>query len=589
MGLLDHVPRASAVTPPPAPPPEADEIPEECEPCQDDEDDLDADKQAALHRDLLVLDFAEYCREAWAVTNPSTRLVWNWHHALTCEVLQALFETWLRAQRDPDYLPPIVNTLVNQPPGSTKSTLASIDFPTWVWLRAPGARFTCISVNEDVALRDARAARTLIESPWYQRTFAPSWRIRGDQNAISNYATTEGGVRISKPAGSHVVGLRGSFLLADDFDDPNDVDNKTKREAALKLWDDALYSRVDDADRSMRIGLQQRVGAIDWTGHVIEKQGLWSPENRFGWHQVALPAEYRAELRYSMPRVLREALGTLEPSERVVLEDPRKVEGESLHPERFSPEFLASEKRRWEGTGNYSAQYLQLPLSQEGAQVKREWFSFAELDAGVVEAHDASAAARQHPRPAMCRRDRAHLVGVGLNRPGWWNFDWTAISVDCAAKETERGSQWGLLCGAGQGGRRFVLDDRTRRGDILAILDVLRDMVKLWRPDALLIEDKAAGPDLIVRVRTEMQKGGLPPMEVVVVKPGAQGKQQRLMACVPTIASGMLHLLDGAEWLEAFVDEVCAFPNGVQNDRVDSLSQLLNHYAEQESVQLPDW
>ncbi len=567
------------------------------EPASDELDDpnlLDEDFLVALRADLLRHDFAAYCREAWATINPATRLEWSWHHTLICEVLQALFELWLRSQRDPEFLSPIVNALINVCPGSTKSTIASICFPTWVWLRAPSARFTCISVNEDVSLRDARAAREVIRSRWYQETFAPEWTLKGDQDAISNYGNTEGGVRLSKPAGSHIVGLRGDFLMVDDYDDPNDVENKGKREAALALWDRTIYSRVNDYERSIRIGLQQRVHASDWSGHVLAKQGEWSPENRFGWLRVAIPAEHKPALAFRMPDVLRAALGVA-PGARppeLVLDDPRREAGEVLHPVRFSKEFLASERKRWEGTGNYSAQYNQEPISQEGAQVKREWWSFARLERGVREAFDAMATARQHPRPTGCRRADAHapyLVQQQHYGPGRWNFDWVALSVDCAAKKTEKGSNWGMICGAGEGGRRFVLDDRTRRGDILEIIETLKEMVRLWHPDAILVEDKAAGPDLILRLRAEMAKGDLPPVEIVVINPGSQGKEQRLMACVPIIASGVVHLLDGAEWVEAFVDELAAFPNGVQSDRVDALSQLLSHYAEDAAFDLPDW
>jgi predicted phage terminase large subunit-like protein len=135
------------------------------------------------------------------------------------------------------------------------------------------------------------------------------------------------------------------------------------------------------------------------------------------------------------------------------------------------------------------------------------------------------------------------------------------------------------------------LDDRTRRGDILEIIEVLRELLRLWHPDKLLIEKKAAGDNLRVMLQAEMAKGDMPPVQIEVVDPGMQGKEQRLDPCRPALSAGMLHLLDGAGWLEAFVGELAAFPFGQNDDRVDCITQAMNHYAPtaDESSGLPEW
>lgn len=72
------------------------------------------------------------------------------------------------------------------------SRILSCFFPSFVWLHQPGARFLCLSVNEDAALRDARDSKMLIQSPWYQETFEPNWKLKIDQEAASNFANTKG-------------------------------------------------------------------------------------------------------------------------------------------------------------------------------------------------------------------------------------------------------------------------------------------------------------------------------------------------------------------------------------------------------------
>lgn len=795
-----------------------------------------------LNASCALDNFAMFCQLAWHVVEPATELQWNWHHTLLANTLQALFESWLRAGEVEDYVPPILNTAISICPGALKSKITSVFFPVWCWLRAPGMKFVCLSVNEEVALRDARASRDLIKSDWFQTTFQPEWKLKADQDAISNYGNTAGGERLSKPSGSAIVGLRGDVLL---YDDPNSADeNQSERSLINEIWDASIYSRVNSGTRSLRIGIQQRVGAGDWTDHVIKKQGHWSPENPGGWLNVVLPAEYEAERKYVMPECLAELLRT-KLGRDVLVADPRENEGDSIHPARFSKEYLEAERKRWEGTANYActpaetpilmgdwtekpiaevcagdqvvgfevarnrhnkarlveatvlrtfrydaevfelemesgrtvrctadhqwytrrrptgaepnrrsyvavtpgktrlclvaeplrestaqnlaawnylagivdgegtmpanalmisqspaanpetfarirevldvlgishrvwrgdpgrenwsergqytvhdapyvlralmqwthfakraqakellyrrgkdfvkerdrvlgmrslgvqpvfaletttgnyvawgyassnSQYQQRPALAAGNLIKRRYWNFFRLDGGVRPEFDEAPKGR--PRPAECHDGPSQLIKAKHHSPGNWDFDWVCISIDCAAKKTDKGSNWGLVAIAGKEARRYVLDDRTRRGDILEVVEVLRAMIKMWKPDKILIESKAAGPDLQLRLKGEMEKGAMTPIMLEEVK-AVVGKEERLMSCLPTIANGMVYLLDGAAWLDEFVEEMSLFPNGVRDDRVDALSQCLNHYyvplEEDSGAELPDW
>lgn len=903
-------------------------------------------------RDAARLSLAEYCKQAWKIVEPSTTLVWNWHHELICNVLQALFESWRRGKHDESYFPPVLNAALNVCPGSLKSRLCSVFFPTFCWLHEPGMKFICLSVNEEATLRDARASRELIRHDWYVG-FGLEWRLKGDQDAVSNYANTFGGERLSRASGSEIVGLRGdcfaghtristedgdvpiaelharvqarthvprvwsfntktqkpelrriraarrisqkptialntsdgrvvqctpdhriwsntnqnwtqaahvaghdvsivrgadqqvprrtddvlevqvrgpdvrelhddvsahvrgvreacasrsddgtvlleavqdaphagtgdnaavrnlraafsyeraqdtrdlfvrvrgdlvgveafaptaqlpavqrvvrteesedavlqaqlcesgafdaddrnrqlalhgraecvrsdvvatavtdsrarqphvsglrsdneydlsrdagashrrepntqraaesdhalrlvphhapqvaratvssvdcptvhgravvvdvydidveglhSFfaegvwvhncLLIDDANNPNEAEIKTEREKVNALWDTNIYNRVNDGSKSLRIGIQQRTHSEDWTGHVLKRNGSWSPTERFGWLHVVLPAEFETDRRFVMPQplvdVLHQTFGTLD---GIVTADPRQVEGESVHPERFSKDYLAGERRRWEGTGNYACQMQQRPALAEGSRIKRAYWNFFRLDKGVRDdIDDVSNGTIGRPRPAHCHAGESQLIPAARGRIGSWDFDWVVLSLDCAAKKTERGSNWGMLAMAGRQGRRYILDDRTRRGDIIEIVEVLRDMIRTWRPDKVLIEDKAAGEDLRLRLMGEMLKGDMPLVTLETVKvPNNTGKEERLDSCIHVLANGFVSLLDGAEWMERLVEECAVFPNGSRDDRVDCISQCLNHYAQidEDGGELPDW
>jgi predicted phage terminase large subunit-like protein len=57
-------------------------------------------------------------------------------------------------------------------------------------------------------------------------------------------------------------------------------------------------------------------------------------------------------------------------------------------------------------------------------------------------------------------------------------------------------------------------------------------------------------------------------------------KERRVDAVLPQIAARVCYLLEGAEWLDAFVEEHALFPQSPWNDRVDALSQALEHYKD---------
>lgn len=538
-----------------------------------------------LDTELARAHFATFCRAAWPVVEQTTKLSWNWHHELLANVLQGLFESWFEAvNSDGKLVTPIKNCVINCPPGSLKSKLIAVFFPVWVWLRAPGTKLICLSVNEAAAQRDARDSRDLIRSDWFQESFAPTWQLKGDQDAISNFGNTSGGVRLSKPSGSVIVGLRGDFLIGDDLNDPEDVEVDNEREKINSLWDTAQYNRTNDPLRSVRITVQQRLHARDHTGHIIAKQGLWSPDNPEGWLHVVLSAELD-ERRFTMPevlaRLLREKLGN-----DIILEDPRTEPGQTIDAVRMPPSYLEAERFRFKGTGSYAGQLLQRPALVEGARIKRNYWGWFRLEKGVRPDIDDLDTGR--PRPAHCLDTKPTVIKAKHHAPGEWDFDWVVISLDPALKETKRGSCWGLLVIAGKGGRRYVLDDRTRRGDILEIIAVIRELILLWKPDKILVEDKAAGDEMRRRLIAAMSEGNMPMITLEVIKIGMAGKEERLDACLPAIANSMVSLLDGAPWLEEFVDECALFPVGQYEDRVDSLSQCMNFIRDYEADDWPD-
>jgi predicted phage terminase large subunit-like protein len=80
--------------------------------------------------------FREFIRQAWPILNPGVPLEWGWHIDAIVDHLMALSSG------------EILNLIITVPPGTTKTTIVSIMWPSWAWLSKPWLRWLC-AANED--------------------------------------------------------------------------------------------------------------------------------------------------------------------------------------------------------------------------------------------------------------------------------------------------------------------------------------------------------------------------------------------------------------------------------------------------------
>jgi predicted phage terminase large subunit-like protein len=91
---------------------------------------------------------------------------------------------------------------------------------------------------------------------------------------------------------------------------------------------------------------------------------------------------------------------------------------------------------------------------------------------------------------------------------------------------------------------------------------------RLFHPEAILIEDKASGTQLI----QDLIEAGL--SRVTRYKPEGD-KIMRLHAQTATIENGFVYLPEEAHWLADHIAELTMFPAGRPDDQVDSTAQSL--------------
>lgn len=489
---------------------------------------VSADRRRAIARaaraELARRSLADFIRQSWHVTNPGVRYEHGRHVDVIAAHVQRQLEDWARARIDPTYRQLGKDLVIGIPPRCLKSTVVAVCATAWAWVHWPAIKIGCLSVNPRVSFRDALAARALMLSDWYQTSFAPAWTIRDDQNAVGNFANTAGGSRNARGFDSNVVGEGFDWLIVDDPHDPRDSTAAVAK--VIDGWDIAVGSRVTDARVSIRTGIMHRVTEGDFTEHVLKQ----------GWANLCLPMEFEPE------RVTPPPYPDL-PTEW------RTVAGESLHPERFPPSVLEQLKIE-RGSYAYAAQYQQRPAPLAGGMIQRAWFK---------------------------RFTMADLP----------KLDWTTLSLDATFGSTEEGADnVGLLVVGGAGPKRFVLCDASRKMSFLDTIAAIKALLATY-PHArrILVEKAAAGGPIAEVLRKEVADGALRLVVIEEINPKNHGKKvDRVVASLPQLEAGMVHLLDGADWVEAFVGEHGLFPNGQHDDRVDALSQLLIRYGANDAI-----
>ena len=141
------------------------------------------------------------------------------HHRLLIEHLEAL------ARGD------IERLAVFMPPGSAKSTYASIMFPSWLLAQDPKAMFLAASHTSELAERWGRRVRNLILDN------APilGVALSEDNQAAGRWTLTQGGEYMAAGVNVAIAGFRAKYGLIDDpIRSRQDADSLLVRD---RIWD----------------------------------------------------------------------------------------------------------------------------------------------------------------------------------------------------------------------------------------------------------------------------------------------------------------------------------------------------------------
>lgn len=313
---------------------------------------------------------AGFMREAWAVLEPSTPLIWNWHLDAICEHLEALATGRMTPR-----------LVINVPPGSSKSLIASVFLLAWIWgpLGQPGKRYVGTSFKIDIATRDSRKCRDLIASEWFQTL----WPIEFSRKGEGDFANTSMGSRIAVAFPS-LMGERGDILGIDDPHSLDGAESENDRNKNVRRFVEGGQSRINDRVNSIILIIMQRLHMDDLSGAVLARN--------LGYEHLMIP------MRYEPERSIVTQIGW---------KDPRKIDGELMDPQRVPESEVQKEEK---SEYSFAGQYQQRPAPREGGLFKVDKLEIVEsvpVGALTVRGWDLA---------GSTRKTSAYTVGLRMSR-----------------------------------------------------------------------------------------------------------------------------------------------------------------------------
>ena len=462
---------------------------------------------AAFAKKALERSFKLFVRDAWRHVDPKPFRE-NWHIDAICDHLQAVHEG------------DINRLVINVPPGSAKSLLASVFYPAWVWATRPQCAFVSTSFSMRRSAKDSRRMRKLVMSDWYQKRWPIAFAH--DQNEKVSFENTKGGTRIAEPF-TQMTGARGNCVI---IDDPHSVDGAksvAERSSTVETFLDAIPNRLNDLDEDAIIVIMQRLHEEDVTGAILDRPDL-------GYEHLVIPMEYEGP---SSPTCIGWT-------------DPRTKDGELMHPNLFSEGAIKKLKASYTPT-TYAGQYQQRPAPKDDGEIDVRWFEHTRYQIG------------DHPKGCNFYMTSDHAPSG--------NMDYNVFRI------------WGMDSKR----HLWLVDSFRKRCKMLEALGMERDddgklkilptgalrLLQKWKPLMFFPEDDHAWKSVGDMFQQAMRETGIYVKIDEQPTAGLGDKVNKVQSFCVIASLGQVHLPRGPIGDDALA-EYKLFPAGKHDDQVDA-------------------
>lgn len=381
-------------------------------------------------------------------------------------------------------------------------------------MNMPHQTYLTTSYSDQIATRDARRMRDLVDSDWYQEHWGDHVKLvrRGE----TSFANARGGWR-EAAAFKSLTGGRASRVAVDDPHSTEGAESEADRNTALRIFRESLPSRVIDPVTSAIIIIMQRLNEMDLSG-AAKKLNL-------GYIHLCLPMEFEMANQCETP---------------IGFADPRTFEGELLFPERFPREVIERDRKALTSYA-WAGQMQQRPGPREGGMFKRFWF----------------------------RRVAAPPVGVR------WCRHWDLAATDEKFSQINSAQTAGVLMGKGHDGTIYIRDciaERIENVEPLIKNTASADRQNYFPYEISLPQDPGqAGKAQKRALAQQLQEYNVH----FALETG--DKATRAEPFAAQCEAGNVYIVTPPNqpdppWVESYIDQCCAFPGGALKDKVDASS-----------------
>jgi len=403
--------------------------------------------------------------------------------------------------------------VVNIAPRHGKSELISYLAPAWFLGKYPQKKVIMASHTADLAVNFGRRVRNLVGSDSYKDIF-PQIELQADSKSASRWGTNFNGEYFAIGVGGALAGRGADLFIIDDPHSEQDA-KQGRSDVFLPAWE---WFQSGPIQRLMPGGaiivVMTRWSKLDLTGQIINH--MVKNDDAEEWEIVEFPA---------------------------ILDS-----GVPLWPEFWSIEELLQKKASLD-VRYWNAQYLQNPVSEEGALIKREWWKIWDKE-----------------NPPEC--------------------EFIIMSLDAAQETNNRAdynalTTWGVFFNEEVNNYNIILLNAIKkRLEFPELKKLVLEEYQEWEPDAFMVEKKSNGAALY----QEMRRMGIPVGEFTPGK--GQDKTSRVNAVSDLFASGIVWAPD-RRWAKEVIEECNDFPSGVNDDLVDSTTLALMRFRQGGFIRLP--